>query len=170
MTDYPPEVAGLLARGAERDAGPAVLPRPAPAVAPIAAQAPQCSLINPAYSDRSRSITVENSTFDEIVTQPAVTRRRRLDGPLAATPAATAGRCAVCMRRYLRGARVTWLDGSGLAHVECAQPGQQTMLMRVASVLAAHAHDAAELRELLVMAGLISPHAARRARRARRPS
>src|SRR5258708_21685449 len=102
MTDYPPEVAALLARGAEvvwypdgyggaviigiawplgwdsprfrnaatgrgslvladgqcvprpRDAGPAVLPRPGPAVAPIAAQAPQCSLINPAHSDRSR--------------------------------------------------------------------------------------------------------------------
>ena len=36
--------------------------------------------------------------------------------------------------------------------------------MRAAQALAGRARDAAELRELLVMCGLISPHAARRAR------
>jgi hypothetical protein len=91
--------------------------------------------------------------------------RRPLDGPLTSPDRAReSGTCARCTRRYPRWAPIRWLPGSGPVHAECAPQEDQARLMHAAAVLAAASRDAGELRELLVMVGLISPHAARRAR------
>lgn len=97
-------------------------------------------------------------------------KRRALDGPVLVYRASSAGRCAVCQARYGRGVRVSWLPGSGPCHAQCAPASTQDQAMRAAQFLAGQAADAAELRELLVMVGLISPQAGHRARLARRAS
>jgi hypothetical protein len=112
------------------------------------------------------------SVCDRPGTSPgdAPVKRRALDGPVLVYRASSAGRCAVCQARYGRGVQVSWLPGSGPCHAQCAPAGTQAQSMRAARFLAGHAADAAELRELLVMVGLISPQAAYRDRLARRVS
>lgn len=82
--------------------------------------------------------------------------RRPLDGPLIAIPAGSGGRCAVCAVRYLAGALIAWLPGSGPVHAQCAPPGHQAEAMRAARMLAAHAVSAAELCGWLEMCGLVA--------------
>jgi hypothetical protein len=105
------------------------------------------------------------TAFSVPADQPERINRRPLDGPVIAQRASQPGRCVTCQRRYPRGTRITWLDGSGPCHAEHAPASTQAAPMAAARFLASGAADAAELRGWLQMAGLIMAPPRRTARR-----
>lgn len=92
-----------------------------------------------------------------------------LDGPLIVRRATAPGRCPVCSRRYLKRARVGWLEGSGWTHAECLPAATVAGLMRAARFLASGARDRDELLDWLQAVGLLAASpGARHTRQTRR--